>query len=143
VGITIRMQDGFERLSDVPEKYRQVLLELSSEAQISPVAKRAKQYISENYSNSELTLETVANEIFVTPVYLSRLIKQELGTTFVGLITQLRTQKAVQLLNTTDLSILEISDQCGYDSQHYFSTAFKKMMGVSPNQYRRGVNSGN
>jgi two-component system response regulator YesN len=66
------------------------------------------------------------------------LIKQEFGTTFVSLVTQARIQKAVQLLNTTDMSVNEIAELCGYDTQHYFSTTFKKMMGVSPNQYRKG-----
>jgi two-component system response regulator YesN len=47
-------------------------------------------------------------------------------------------KKAVELLNATDLSILEISEQLGYETQHYFSKVFKKTMGVSPNQYRRG-----
>jgi two-component system response regulator YesN len=67
------------------------------------------------------------------------MIKQELNTTFSSLVTQMRIQKAVQLLTSTDKPILEIAEQCGYDTQHYFSTAFKKVIGVSPNQYRKGV----
>ncbi|MNN44985.1 Arabinose operon regulatory protein [compost metagenome] len=51
----------------------------------------------------------------------------------------LRIRRAIQLLNSTELTILEIAEQVGYESQHYFSTAFKKVMGVSPNQYRKGA----
>lgn len=75
----------------------------------------------------------------VSPVYLSRTLKKELGTSFITLMTQTRIQKAIHLLNSTDLSILDIAERVGYDSQHYFSTAFKKVMGVSPNRYRKGA----
>lgn len=71
-------------------------------------------------------------------VYLSRTLKRELGETFVAFLTGLCIRKAIQLLNATDLTIHEIAGRVGYDSQHYFSTAFKRQMGVSPNQYRRG-----
>jgi len=64
-------------------------------------------------------------------------MKRELGHSFIHVLVQIRIQKAVHLLKETELSILEIALKVGYDSQHYFSTAFKKMIGVSPNQYRR------
>ena len=73
-----------------------------------------------------------AQALQVSPVYLSRTLKKELGTSFITLMTQTRIQKAIQLLNSTELSILDIAERVGYDSQHYFSTAFKKVMG-----YRR------
>ncbi|MBJ8194228.1 helix-turn-helix transcriptional regulator, partial [Bacillus cereus] len=57
---------------------------------------------------------------------------------FVTLVTRARIRKAVQLLDSTTLSIYDIAERTGYDSQHYFSTAFKKTMGVSPVQYRKG-----
>ena len=59
---------------------------------------------------------------------------------FVSLVTNMKMKKAIQLLNSTDLAIVEIAEQVGYDTQHYFSTAFKKVMGVSPIKYRK--NSG-
>lgn len=138
VGITIKAENVTGSLIDVPVSYRQVIAALTSEAQISPVAKRARQCIQEMYADKEVTLEKIAHMIHISPIYLSRLIKQEFGTTFVSLVTQARIQKAVQLLNTTDMSVNEIAELCGYDTQHYFSTTFKKMMGVSPNQYRKG-----
>lgn len=109
------------------------------EARLSPLVRRARQLVQERYANSGLTLESFAEELQVSPAYLSRTLKKELGTSFVGLITQTRIRTAIQLLNATDLSILEIAEQVGYESQHYFSTAFKKMMGVSPNGYRKGA----
>jgi len=109
------------------------------DAQLSPLVRRARQLIQEQYADPELTLESLAAALQVSPVYLSRTLKKELGTSFVVFITQTRIRKAIQLLNGTDLSILEIAERAGYDSQHYFSTAFKKVMGVSPNGYRKGL----
>jgi two-component system response regulator YesN len=139
LGLTVKAQTITGDIEEVPNLYFGLLSAVQSENKMSPIVKRARQFITENYRNNDLTLEKVANEIFVTPVYLSRVLKQELGTTFMGLLSQLRMQRAVQLLNSSDLSILEISESCGYESQHYFSTAFKKVMGVSPNQYRKGM----
>lgn len=138
IGVAIKVEQIQGSLISVPESYRNGVLAITNEGQISPVARRARQFIQANFSDKEVTLEMVADAINISPVYLSRLIKQELGTTFVSLMTQMRIQKAVQLLNTTNKSVNEIADLCGYESQHYFSTAFKKMMGVSPNQYRKG-----
>lgn len=138
VGITIKAENIIGSLIEVPVSYRQVIAAITNEAQISPVARRARQCIQEMYADKDVTLEKIADLIHISPIYLSRLIKQEFGTTFVSLVTQTRIQKAVQLLNTTDMPVNEIAELCGYDTQHYFSTSFKKMMGVSPNQYRKG-----
>lgn len=126
-------------LTEVAEAYRQCKGAVFKELQMSPVVRRARQYIRDHFASREITLELVAQSLQVSPVYLGRIIKQELGMSFVSIITQLRVKKAVQLLNSTELTINEISEIVGYDTQHYFSTAFKKVMGVSPNQYRKGV----
>jgi two-component system response regulator YesN len=123
----------------VPAVYRQCKSSLYKESVLSPLVRRAKDYIRETYTEADMSLENFANLMQVSPVYLSRIIKQELGTSFVILVTQLRMSKAIQLLSATDLPINEIAEKVGYDTQHYFSTAFKKAVGVSPNQYRKGV----
>jgi two-component system response regulator YesN len=123
----------------LPFAFRELSQTLAQSTPLSPIVKRARQVILYRYTDKALTLEQIAEEIPVSPVYLSRMIKQELNTTFSSLVTQMRIQKAVQLLTSTDKPILEIAEQCGYDTQHYFSTAFKKVIGVSPNQYRKGV----
>lgn len=126
-------------LTEVAEVYRHCKAEVLKELQLSPFVTRARQYIRDHFTSREITLESLAQALQVSPVYLGRIIKQELGMSFVNIITQMRVKKAVQLLNSTELSIHEISEIVGYDTQHYFSTAFKKVMGVSPNQYRKGA----
>lgn len=130
------VQEGAESIAAAYEACREGVFR---EAQLSPLVRRARQLIQEQYAVRELTLESFAHTLQVSPVYLSRTLKKELGTSFVAFITQTRIRKAIQLLNSTDLSIHDIAEQVGYDSQHYFSTAFKKVMGVSPNGYRKGA----
>ncbi len=128
-------EDGLEGLRAA---YRNCREQLQYEAQVSPLVRRARQLIRERYAQRELTLDSLAASLQVSPVYLSRVLKKELNDNFVTLVTRTRIRKAVQLLDSTLLPIHAIAEQTGYDSQHYFSTAFKKIMGVSPAQYRRG-----
>ncbi|UUZ80301.1 helix-turn-helix transcriptional regulator [Paenibacillus sp. P26] len=85
-----------------------------------------------------MTLEQAAERLQVSPVYFGRVFKQELGVSFGQHLTQTRIKRAIQLLTSTDLSILEIAERVGYHSQHYFSTSFRKTTGMSPIQYRKG-----
>ncbi|MBJ6363030.1 response regulator [Paenibacillus sp. MAHUQ-46] len=130
------MLDG--NLAGVPAAYRECKSAVYKDSQISPVVRRLRQYVREEYHDPDLSLEGLAKLLQVSPVYLSRMVKQELGIPFVSLVTALRIEKAIQLLNSTDMPIHEIAGQVGYVTQHYFSTTFKKIVGVSPNQYRRG-----
>jgi two-component system response regulator YesN len=129
------VEQGFD---GVAAAYRKAKSGVYKEASISPLVRRARQYLRDHYADKELSLEGTANAIGVSSVYLSRLFKQELGITFVTLVTQLRISKSVQLLSSTNRSIADIAEAVGYDSQHYFSTAFKKTVGVSPIRYRKG-----
>jgi two-component system response regulator YesN len=87
-------------------------------------------------------LESLAVRLNVSAVYLGRVLKKELNDSFVTLVTHARIRKAVQLLDATAWSIHDIAEQVGYDTQHYFSTAFKKTMGMSPVQYRKSGGTG-
>lgn len=127
------------KISELADYYKGCKEMMEKTLDISPIVRRAREYIQNHFSNQELTLESIAEYLQVSPVYLSRIIKQDLGTSFVSILTEMRIKKAIHLLNSTDLSIYEIAELVGYDSQHYFSTAFKKVMGVSPNKYRKGV----
>lgn len=125
-------------LDGIAAAYRKVRGGVYKEASISPLVRRARQYLRDHYDDPMLSLEGTAKAIGVSSVYLSRLFKQELEISFVTLLTQIRISKSVQLLNSTSRSIADIAEAVGYDSQHYFSTTFKKTVGVSPIRYRKG-----
>ncbi|WP_342549433.1 response regulator [Paenibacillus sp. FSL P2-0089] len=126
-------------ITELAAAYRSCRVALVKEQPLSPLVRRAKQHIQEHYSECELTLEATAGLLQASPVYLSRLFKQELGESFGTYLTQTRIRRAAQLLHSTDLSINEVAEQSGYETQHYFSTAFKKQTGVAPLQFRKGV----
>ncbi|WIV20370.1 response regulator [Paenibacillus polygoni] len=140
LGITVHTayENAEGPLIDISQAYQRIKDNIYQEASVSPLVRRARHYLQEHFHDPALTLELAASELSVSPVYLSRMLKKEVGDSFISLLTGIRIRKAIQLLNGTELSIHEIAEQIGYESQHYFSTAFKKVIGISPNKYRKG-----
>ena len=138
IAVHTHVESNAGGLEGAMDAYRMCRDRVYGESQLSPIVRRARQLIQEGYADRELTLEALASRLQVSAVYLSRVLKKELNDSFVTLVTRARIRKAVQLLDSTTLSIYDIAERTGYDSQHYFSTAFKKTMGVSPVQYRKG-----
>lgn len=99
---------------------------------------RAKQYISQNYQQP-LTLEEVADIIELSPNYFSQLFHEETGYTFSDYVTEVRMQKAKELLRKNDKTLKEISILIGYRDPNYFSRVFKKQIGISPKQYQNQI----
>ncbi|SLK37721.1 LuxR family two component transcriptional regulator [Mycobacteroides abscessus subsp. abscessus] len=137
--ITVLTENNEGDYRDILLLYKRCKEIVQKEINISPIVRRSKSIIEHQYADSTLSLEKVALTLQVSPVYLSRLIKQELGLSFVQLLTNKRMKKAIYLLQSTDYPIISISELVGYESQHYFSTAFKKVLGLSPNKYRRNI----
>lgn len=106
--------------------------------QDSDIVEMAKKYIKENYSNEELSLNLVASEVNVSPNHLSAMFSQKTGHTFVRYLTDVRMNKAKELLKCTNMRSNEISEEIGYKDPHYFSHLFKKHQGCTPMQYREG-----
>ena len=100
------------------------------------ICDRALQIIDEQYSDENLSLTGVSNELCVSPNYLSALIKKHKKKNFVTLLTERRMKAAHEMLVCTNLKVLEISERCGYSDQHYFSYCFKRFYGDSPNKVR-------
>lgn len=132
-------QNFIENIEDIPNVYNSLIEEMSEESNYTPMVQKAKQYIENNYYKEEISLEEVSNEIKVSPAYLSRILKQETGTSFIDYLTQVRVKMAIQLMNDPTIKIYEIAERIGYNSQHYFSTTFKRVLGVSPIEYKKGA----
>lgn len=97
---------------------------------------KAKQYIAENYSDSELSVEKLCGHLGLSATYFSTLFKRETGESFVVWLTRVRMEQALRLLNTTEEKAYVISELVGYTEPNYFSYVFKKQYGVSPSKYR-------
>ena len=92
----------------------------------------AMQYISDNFSDSELTALAVSKAIVIAPKYLSRIFKQQTGTDLGRYITNRRLSAATELMQKCEYSLAEISRMCGFASPYYFSVVFKKYNKITP-----------
>ncbi len=97
---------------------------------------RAKQYIMENYQDPDLSVEQICRTLHMSPAYFSTMFKKATGQTYIGYLTDVRLNKAVELLNMTDDKTYVIASKVGYQEQNYFSYVFKKKFGVSPTKFR-------
>ena len=108
---------------------------LSCEQGRSNYVDAAMEYINENYSEN-LTIEDIAEHLNLSKVYIHKLFKKQTGKTIVEYITELKMEKAKELLATTDIPIIDICFLVGINSRQYFSSMFKKEIGMTPKTYR-------
>lgn len=87
--------------------------------------------------DEEITLENTADRLNVSAPYLSKIFKEDTGTTFKEYVIELRMEKAKQLLKKTGQSIRETGETVGYNDTNYFIRAFKKYEGMTPKDYQR------
>jgi two-component system response regulator YesN len=92
----------------------------------------------EKHLSQDLSLVRLAELIHFNPSYLSRLFKQECGVNLSEYIEERRVKKAKELLKKHELKIAEVSAKVGYDAPHSFTRFFKKMTGLTPQEYRDG-----
>lgn len=102
---------------------------------IKLVLRKAIDYIQEHYKE-QITLNDVAEHVYVSTSYLSRMFKKELGKNFVDFLNGLRIEKAKELLMDPQYKTYEVAEIVGIADAHYFSRLFKKYEGLSPTEYR-------
>ncbi len=100
------------------------------------VIKEAKQYIMDNYQDPDLSVEKICRHLHMSPAYFSTMFKKETGQAYIAYLTEVRLDKAVELLNKTDDKTYVIAAKVGYQEQNYFSYVFKKRFGISPTKFR-------
>lgn len=100
------------------------------------VMHQAQAYIDDHLADSDISLNTVAATVNLSPSHFSVVFSQEIGENFRDYLSNARIKLAKELLRTTGLKCYEVAFQCGYNDPHYFSTVFKKNTGLSPQQFR-------
>ncbi len=95
---------------------------------------KAKEFIETNY-NRDLSLEEVANYVFLSPAYFSRVFKKHTGKNFSEYLIETRIKKSIHLLRKNIYKIYEISEMVGYNNSKYFSKQFKEVTGFTPKEY--------
>ena len=102
---------------------------------VRPVLKAAA-YVEQHYGE-HITLEDIAGQVNLSPIYFSGLFKRETGKTFTEYLTDFRIEKGKELLRNSDMNISEIAQALGYQDARYFSKVFKGQVGVKPTDYRK------
>lgn len=102
------------------------------------VVEEVMRYIEKNYSDEELSLNTLASHVNFSPNHLSAIFSQQTGQTFIKYLTDIRMNKAKELLRCTGKKSSIVSAEVGYKDPHYFSYLFKKTQGMTPTQFRFG-----
>ena len=100
------------------------------------VIRQAQKYIDENYTRGDLTLQSTAQAVHMSPSYFSIVFKQTVGRSFISYLTDLRMEQSKYLLQHTSRRVYEIGYAVGYDNPTYFSTLFKRCYGIGPTEYR-------
>ena len=100
-----------------------------------------KSFIHKNYMNYSLSVKTISEHVHFSSSYACTIFKTETGQTLNQYITDYRIEKAKQLLEDPRQKIAEISSQVGYNDGNYFGKSFKKMVGISPSEYRERMTS--
>jgi AraC family transcriptional regulator len=98
--------------------------------------RRLIEYIEENLGDN-LSLERMATEVGISPLYLARAFKTAVGQSPHRYVLERRLERAKELLRSTDTPIVEVSLAVGFSSQSHLSNWFLRQVGVSPAVYRR------
>ncbi|MHB8061980.1 MAG: response regulator [Ruminiclostridium sp.] len=102
------------------------------------IVKKTIDYIKEKYV-SDINLEDVAKELFITSSYLSRVFKKETGVNFVTWVNKYRVERAKELLKDMSLKTYHIAELVGYNDYRYFNINFKKYSGYTAKEYREKI----
>lgn len=133
---------------DIEEVLRKLIHKMSDDAlekEIGPVDYEEDQMtklLTEYQYNMDFSLKQLSELMGYSPNHLSGLFKKQYGMTFQDYLIHTRIEKAKRLILTTDLKNYEIAERIGFGDVSYFGTRFKKLVGMSPKQYKEKVKSG-
>ncbi len=134
--------NSVETIAEFKTRYIQIIekvisfLEVKND-HIRKDIEKIKRFINIHFCDSNISLNMIADKIMLTPAYVSKLFKQELGISYIDYITDLRINRAKELLENHNYRVYEVAEMTGYTNTNYFISLFKKHVGVSPTEYRK------
>lgn len=99
---------------------------------------KAAEYIQQN-SERKLTIDEIAEYVYLSPCYLSRIFKQNLGCTLMEYLTKVRVEKAKVMLRNPKYNITQVAEESGFEDPGYFTRVFKKVEGITPSRYKQNA----
>lgn len=112
------------------------LRDSASAKKYGSIIDEAKEYIRNHYDKDDISLNTVAASVNISPSHFSTIFSQEAGKTFIEFLTGVRMEKAKELLMCSNMKSAEIGYAVGYKDSHYFSYLFKKTQECTPREFR-------
>lgn len=136
--VIIEQRNTTKGILQLKQEYLQLIDIIKAKNKFTPMVLYTINYIQGNYYNNDLNINVISDKLEVTSSYLSKILKKETGLSFVDYLTNTRIEKAMQIMKDPSVKIYDVSELVGYSNQHYFCRAFKKIVGVSPTEYKRG-----
>jgi len=143
---TFLLPNHVETMEEINTPYFKIFEEISQKLEEKRSTKqedlirKVHQIIERDYSNSNLCLNSIADELSMSPIYFSRLYKQLTTKALSDKISEMRLNKAKELLETSDYTIVDIAEKTGFTSSSYFYRLFKNSTGITPSDYRKKIN---
>ncbi|WP_018756321.1 helix-turn-helix domain-containing protein [Paenibacillus terrigena] len=100
---------------------------------------KVHEIVAQHYSDPNLSLNFIADQLSISPIYLSRLYKQLTVNSLSDVIGEMRMNKAKELLRLSEYTVSEIAEKTGFTNSSYFYRIFKKNNGITPNDYRKNT----
>ena len=121
-----QFQTRFGQLEEIQFKYQYRIKKISS-------------FVNEHYQE-DIKLDELADELGVSSQYLSKIFKKYYQISFKDYLSKIRIEHAIYEMTTTNHTLLEISENCGFPSQHAFIYTFKRLFNLTPGQYKKQKN---
>jgi len=134
----LMVQDSFENICSWCVRDLESLVQSvtkNSNIKRIDIIHKAIQYIQKNYSQ-KITLIDVAQTVYLSPAYFSKIFKEEMGSSFREYLNNYRIEKSMALLLHENIKASSIAFMVGFEDQSYFTKVFKRIVGITPNQYR-------
>jgi len=135
--------ENYETMKELEEAFYQLFDDIQ-ELQVdkrsskqSDLIRQINQKINQSYMDPSLSLNQIADELNLSPIYVSRLYKQQTMTAIVDVIMDVRMQEVCRLLKESDLSVSDIAEMTGFTSSSYLHRMFKRNFSITPMEYRR------
>lgn len=123
----------FEKVKSKLDQENNVVQEIG-EGYYEQIIAKVTEYLEQNYQNA--SLETAAEQVNLSPAYLSKIFKEKSGSNFSDILIGIRMKKAKEMLKDSRYKSYDIAYYLGYDNPKNFSRAFKNFYHMSPSEYR-------
>ncbi|RDW21358.1 hypothetical protein CWR48_02835 [Oceanobacillus arenosus] len=130
-----------ETIFQIEETLKSALIKIIKKIEdIDKVSRRTEIVKAQNYVlmnlDKKISLKDVANYLYLHPSYFSRLYKKDTNENFIDFVIKSKMERAKELIDSSNVTMGEISEMLGFDSKSYFFKTFKKQFGISPTEYK-------